>query len=211
MARRGTARSTTLIFGLATLLAACTSGGGDADGERAGGGGAGEAGDGEPSTADAGGTTEQEFQLTSAAHPSLSVEVPDSPIATAPAESDGFSIDVFALQRESEKSVVLVFGLRNDSDGAKTFQRELEDPAVEAPVNYAISGVSLFDAVNLKRHLVFLDEEGGCLCSTTSTVTVDPGDTLSLAALFPAPPADVEAMTVQTPIGAVSDVPLADG
>ncbi len=88
----------------------------------------------------------------------MSVAIPGEPVATAPAEYDGFSLDVYALHRESDKSVFLVFGVRNGSDEDRTFQREMEDPAVDGPVDYAISGISLFDAVNLKRHLVFLDE-----------------------------------------------------
>lgn len=101
----------------------------------------------------------------------------------------------------------MVFGLRNDSEDGITLQRQMEDPAVDAPVDYAISGVSLFDAVNLKRHLVFLDEQGGCLCSVTATVTLEAGSTLYLAAQFPAPPADITSMTLQTPIGSVSNFP----
>lgn len=152
---------------------------------------------------------EQLFELASAVHPTLSVEVPEEPIASAPAGLDGFSLDVLALERESESSVYLVFALRSDSDAAVLFQSQLEDPTVDGPLDYANSAVSLFDAVNLKRHLVFVDDAGGCLCSLTSTVDVEPGDALYLAALFPAPPADVESMTVQTPIGSVSSVPLA--
>lgn len=180
----------------AAVLAACSGGGDD------------EAG---PSTTVAPDAEVQEFTLASASHPLLSVEIPDQPVASAPAEYDGFSIDVYALHRESERSVAVVFGLRNDSAEGVRFQRQLEDPTVDAPVDYTISGISLFDPVNLKRHLVFLDEDGGCLCSITSTVTVDSGSTLYLAAQFPAPPAEVDAMTLQTPLGSVSNVPLTDG
>ncbi len=141
----------------------------------------------------------------------MSVAIPGEPVATAPAEYDGFSLDVYALHPESDKSVFLVFGVRNGSDEDKTFQREMEDPAVDGPVDYAISGISLFDAVNLKRHLVFLDEQGGCLCSVTATETVEAGSTLYLAAQFPAPPADVTSMTLQTPIGSVANIPLTVG
>lgn len=188
-------RRLSLFLAMAAVLSACSSDdGGDAS---------------SPTTAPVA-TEERTFELASAAFPSLSVEIPEEPIASAPAQMDGFTLEVYALTRESEKSVAAVFALRNESGGNMTFQRQLEDPTIEAPVDYTISGVALFDPVNLKRHLVFLDEEGGCLCSTTSTVTVDDGDTLHLAAQFPAPPDDIDAMTLQTPLGSVSDVPLTD-
>lgn len=187
-----------------TAFAACSSGGGD-DEQSSGGG------DEQSSPTADPGRGERTFELASATYRSLAVEIPEQPVATAPAEFDGFSLDVYALQRDSAESVSLVFGLRNDSGDDRTFQREMEDPTVEGAVDYAISAVSLFDAVNLKRHLVFLDEENGCLCSRTDTVTVATGDTLYLAAQFPAPPADIESMTLQTPIGSVADVPLTDG
>ncbi len=114
------------------------------------------------------------------------------------------------MHRESAKSVFVVFGIRNDSGERMLFQSQLEDPQVDAPTDYAISGVSLFDAVNLKRHLVFLDDQGGCLCSATSTVYAEAGSTLYLAAQFPAP-ADVRSMTLQTPIGSVPNVALTGG
>ena len=178
---------------LVTALAGCSDDGDDEESSPTGGGRA---------------TEQRTFDLASATYPTMSVAIPTAPVATAPAQYDGFSLDVYALHRESDRSVYVVFGLRNDSEDDKGFQRELEDPAVDAPVEYAISAVSLFDAVNLKRHLVFLDEQGGCLCSLTATVTVEAGSTLYLAAQFPAPPPDIESMTLQTPIGSVANIPL---
>lgn len=187
-----------LIPVLTAMLSACSSDGGEDDAAS-------------PTTEPVP-TEERTFELASAAFPSLSVEIPEKPIASAPAQMDGYTLDVYALTRESEKSVSLVFGLRNESGAdSGTFQREFEDPESNGHHHYAISAVSLFDPVNLKRHLVFLDEENDCLCSRTDTVTVEDGETLYLAAQFPAPPADVDAMTVQTPIGSVPNVPLSDG
>jgi hypothetical protein len=154
-----------------------------------------------------------DLELASSVRPSVSVTVPDEPIATAPAEATGVHLDVFALERQGDRSVLLVLGLRytGDEDDYHV-QRQLEDPDLpkRREMDYFASGVSLFDADNLKRHLVYVDDAGDCLCSEVSGY-IDRGETRYAAALLPAPPLDVDGVTVQTPVGAVPDVPISDG
>lgn len=193
-----------LVCLAALAFGACSSGGDDAA----------------PSTTSTTGAATEEpteeltLELVSSVRPSVSLDIPEEPIATAPAEASGTHLDVFALERQGDSSLLLVLGLRNDGDAAYTIQRQFEDSTLkqqhEGTPDYLASGITLFDAENLKRHLVYLDEAGGCLCSVVGTKSVEPGQTAYAAALFPAPPEGVDTVTVQTPVGAIPDVPISD-
>ncbi len=62
----------------------------------------------------------------------------------------------------------------------------------------SVSGASLIDQAGKKRYLVLRDTDGECLC-TTGLVNIRPGETRSVFAQFPAPPAGVTDVDFQLP------------
>jgi hypothetical protein len=167
-----------------------------------------------PAATPAGPTVEEEAadeRVAEAGEPSagdgspLPVDIPDEPLASAPAQREGMFLDVYALHR-SGRTVNLVFGLRNETPEGEGVYYQFGSGVADM----SVAAVTLFDAQNLKRHLVFRDDEDRCICSRAGG-DVEAGETMYFSAAYPAPPADVVAMTVQTPIGSVPDVPLTDG
>lgn len=75
---------------------------------------------------------------------------------------------------------------------------------------HAVSGVTLIDRTNAKRHLVLRDSTGECLCTRFGSGTGG-GDRYMHSAQFPAPPDDVTEMTVEVPqFPSIDNVPLRD-
>lgn len=81
-----------------------------------------------------------------------------------------------------------------------------------ATLDYSVSGVSLIDPVNAKRYRVARNGTGSdaqCVCSDTQGNFLKKGQTVTLYALFAAPPADVTKINIEMPmIGVLTDVPI---
>jgi hypothetical protein len=61
-----------------------------------------------------------------------------------------------------------------------------------------ISGIHLIDAANKKKYFVVRDADGACVCSS-NIANIAPGSQSVLWAKFPAPPDDVQKITVEIP------------
>lgn len=133
------------------------------------------------------------------------LELPAEPVATLPSNRPGLELEVWAISR-ANGTATLAFAVANRSSGPYGMGGELASNGVAGDV----SGVSLVDAGNLKRYLVLLDPEGGCVCSLTDGVAMDPGGSAFFYATFTAPPAEVTRITVETPMGTVAAVPITD-
>ncbi|ABS05560.1 hypothetical protein [Kineococcus radiotolerans] len=138
------------------------------------------------------------------ATPAVPAGFPDAPVAVTSTAVDGVTLEVYRALRSGD-SVTLAFAARNT--GAE--QANLGQRLGSDPLHTDASGVSLFDPVGLKRYLVLLDSAGGCLCSSNA-VWVEPGEHRFLTATFSAPPADVDSVTVETPIGSLPAIPLTE-
>ncbi len=81
-----------------------------------------------------------------------------------------------------------------------------------APLDFSVSGVSLIDPVNAKRYRVArngTESNAECVCSDTQGEFLKAGQTVTLYALFAAPPADVTKVNIEMPmIGVFTDVPI---
>lgn len=133
------------------------------------------------------------------------LELPAEPVATVPSNRPGLELEVWAVSR-ADGTATLAFAVTNRSTGPYGMGGELATNGIAGDV----SGVSLVDAGNLKRYLVLLDPEGGCVCSLTDGVAMDPGGSAFFYATFTAPPPDVTRITVETPMGTVAGVPITD-
>ncbi|WP_223838709.1 OmpA family protein [Nocardiopsis deserti] len=115
-----------------------------------------------------------------------------------------FQLDVYALENIGEGRIRLRFGVTNDSDASFLLYSGLGVP--DNPQE--ASGITLLDPINRKRHLNYEKNDGSCLCSPTGG-NIAGGETLEMWIIYPAPPTDVESMTITTPLTPpLLDVPI---
>jgi hypothetical protein len=129
-----------------------------------------------------------------------------SALATADGEDPGVRVEVQQLKRNSGGTVTLRFSLINDSDKGFDINNKLGGSNYSG---FDVSLVHLVDAVGKKKYLVILDSEEKCLCSNNISASLGPGSRMNLWAKFPAPPENVEKITVVIPhFIPMDDVPI---
>lgn len=121
-----------------------------------------------------------------------------SGIASADGEKPGTRVDVMELKRGSGGTVTLKMAFVNDSENAIGFGYNFVDPDHDIRDHGGIGGVQLVDPVGKKKYFVARDSEGKCVCST-KVPDVAPHSRLSLWAKFPAPPDDVQKISIVIP------------
>ncbi|WP_336207846.1 hypothetical protein [Nonomuraea sp. LPB2021202275-12-8] len=114
--------------------------------------------------------------------------------------------DVTVLKRQG-KTITLNWSV-TVVEGAVNMHNGMSDGVLR----YTVGGVSLIDPVNAKRYRVARNGTGPdaeCVCSETQGEFLKEGQTLSLYAVFAAPPADVTKINIEMPmIGVFTDVPI---
>jgi hypothetical protein len=129
-------------------------------------------------------------------HPS-----PAAVLATADGEQPDQRVEVTELRRTSGGTVNLKVVMINDSNRDIQFWQNFGD-------GYTISGVTLVDEKNKKKYFVIQDSENKYLCSS-GLDRVKPKSRINLWAKFPAPPEDVEKISIIIPhFQPVDDVPI---
>jgi len=119
------------------------------------------------------------------------------PIATAEGQTPGSRIEVTELKRSAGGTVTLKFTWINESDRGGVI--ELANGTTVA---------SLIDPVGKKKYFVALDSESKCVCSG-NVVATGPRTRQNVWAKFPAPPDDVERISVVIPgFAPMDDAPL---
>jgi len=119
-------------------------------------------------------------------------------------ESDisGMSVELTSVQKTGD-TIMVRFKYINGGDKNITLKEKVGGQ-LEDKIYYV-------DAKNKKKYLVIRDTENHPLASALYDLTVDPRETASCWAKFPAPPSDVTAISVYIP-GAppFENVPLAE-
>ncbi len=137
---------------------------------------------------------------------------PAQVIASKRFDHEGRKVDVAIneLRREGRLATLhFTVGVAEGEKWQVSYMLRAEDKRA-----WNVSGVSLIDTVNAKRHRtafsgVTADDEGDCVCSATQGIFVSEGQSHSLYASFAAPPPDVTKVDVEIPrFGVFSDVPL---
>lgn len=138
-----------------------------------------------------------------------------APIATADGTIPGVHAEIQQLKRDSGGAVTLKYAIINDSDKPVGESCEFSAPeecqhdSTPSPsVNRGyISGVYLIDAANKKKYMVLRDSEKRCVCATTTGIAAHSRS--NLWAKFPAPPQNVQAVSVAIPnFASMDDVPI---
>lgn len=119
-------------------------------------------------------------------------------LASADGERSGVRVEVTELKRSSGDTVNLKFVLINDSDAKFDFWGHyLGNDAIRTDYK-GVGGVHLVDPVGKKKYLVVRDAEQKCMCST-EVADAAPKTRVNLWAKFPAPPADVQMVSIVIP------------
>ena len=133
---------------------------------------------------------------------------PAGVIASTEGEKSGVKIEITELKRASGGTVSLRFAIVNNSDA--TFGVSAQHLAdAEASSDYrSVSGIHLVDPVNKKKYFVVRDADKNCLCSQ-NVEDVKAGARASLWAKFPAPPPEVQKVTIEIPhFQPIDDAPI---
>ena len=129
------------------------------------------------------------------------------PIASTEGEQPGIRLDVTELKRTSGDTVMLKFTILNEGDERFGFGHNFGDPQQGGDYG-TIGGVHLVDAANKKKYLVIRDSDGKCLCSA-GLDDIEVGKSRALWARFPAPPQDVQEISIVVPhFIPLDDVPI---
>jgi hypothetical protein len=117
-------------------------------------------------------------------------------------EFPGLTLTVQELKRSSN-ALTLKFVLQ--SKGGMAFGYDFGEGTQEFG---NVAGIHLIDAANKKKYFVVRDADGSCVCSQ-HIANIAAGSQAVLWAKFPAPPDDVQKITVEIPhFPPIEDVPI---
>ncbi|HUE80775.1 MAG TPA: hypothetical protein VMM84_01595 [Pyrinomonadaceae bacterium] len=129
-------------------------------------------------------------------------------IATADGEKAGTRVEITELKRSSDNTVTLRFALVNDSAEPISFNYNYGDPQHSVKDFNSIGGVTLVDGANKKKYFVVRDTEDTCVCSR-GLKDIPAKSRANVWAKFPAPPEDVQKISIVIPhFGPIDDVPI---
>ncbi|WP_231493839.1 OmpA family protein [Nocardiopsis sp. CNT312] len=143
-------------------------------------------------------------------HPTSSGSIQNEPLARSHTSSteigDDLQINVISFERLKNEILRLRLDIKNSS--SENFL--LHDGLAENGEFYTSGGVTLIDTENQKRYLSYDESDGSCLCQPLES-EISSGSTESIWVAFPAPPSDIEQMTVVTPLTPpMFDIPITD-
>jgi hypothetical protein len=129
-------------------------------------------------------------------------------LAVAEGEVPGVKAELHELKRTAGDTLTLKFSIANGSADAVDFGYAFVEKGRDVPDFNTVGGVHLIDAEGKKKYFVVRDAEGQCACSRDLR-SVKPGSRAQLWAKFPAPPDDVQKISVVVPhFLPVDDVPI---
>ncbi len=129
-------------------------------------------------------------------------------IATADGEKAGTRVDITELKRSSDNTLTLKFVMVNDSDNRLGFGYDFGDKENQIKDFASIGGVNLVDGAGKKKYFVVRDTENNCVCSR-DLKDMPPHGRTNLWAKFPAPPDDVQKISIVIPhFGPIDDAPI---
>jgi len=142
--------------------------------------------------------------LAAAATPAVSSSTEG--IGSGDGELTGTRVVITELKRGGG-TLTLKFTIYNDSNSQLYTGSKFDGPGYNN-AGRSFSGIHLIDSVSKKKYFVAADSDGNCLCSE-GVADINPKSQVSLWAKFPAPPDNIQKITVQIPhFIPVDDVPI---
>ena len=129
-----------------------------------------------------------------------------SSITTSTSIGEDLKVEINALERVGGDFLRLRFSVTNNSPdnftlGYNLAAKETEDSG---------GGITLIDSVNQQRYISYKQSDGRCFCNALDR-NISSGSSEQLWVIFPAPPDDLESMTVVTPATPpMLDIPISD-
>ncbi|HEU4978472.1 MAG TPA: hypothetical protein VFT42_06220 [Solirubrobacteraceae bacterium] len=115
------------------------------------------------------------------------------------------SLTLVSLRRTGRNVVSARLSVALDRQAGERWLPELEG---EQGDWYTAEGLRLVDETNARELAPLKDADGNCMCSV-DIHQIDPGQRITVSALFPAPPPDVTRAALHTPgFPSFDDVPL---
>lgn len=126
----------------------------------------------------------------------------EKPIASEPMEhEDGPAhVDLLALDRTARNTVTLRLRIANDGRQKIRLLTALGDMTENSSVSERANGITLVDGVGQHVYYPLTTSGGACLCSDVTNIEVPVGGTQELYAVYPAPPAGTDRVTVSVPL-----------
>lgn len=129
-----------------------------------------------------------------------------SSTTTATILGSKLQIDVYALERMGSDFLRLSLGITNNSPEEFSIGFGLAEGDDQLSASY----ISLIDAENQQRYFSYDQSDGSCFCNSLDG-PIGSGETETLWVVYPQPPADLENMTVVTPLTPpMFDVPISN-
>ena len=126
----------------------------------------------------------------------------------ADGEKPGLRADILELKRSSGGTVMMKFTIVNNTAGEVSFSNHWLGDDKFGSDGYAVGAVHLIDPVGKKKYFVMRDAEEKCVCSR-EVAHLNPGGQTNLWAKFPAPPTDVQKVSIVIPhFTPMDDVPI---
>jgi Tfp pilus assembly protein PilW len=171
--------------------------------------GCGKAGENKPASPGGPAPATQSSPQTESAAPAAAPAAPAAVvIATADGEKAGTRVDITELKRASDNTLTLKFAMVNDSAETLVFNYNYGDPQYSTIDFNTIAGVTLVDGTNKKKYFVVRDTENTCLCSR-GLKDIPAKSRGNVWAKFPAPPDDVQKISIVIPhFGPIDDVAI---
>ena len=128
-------------------------------------------------------------------------------VLSAEGETPDVRIEVRDLKRGDGGTMTLRLRLVNESGEAFEGSCLMREPGQNDNCG-TFSGAYILDATNKKKYLVVRDADGQCVCSGVDNI--DDGKKMNIWATYPAPPPDVQKVTVIVPLfEPIEGVPIA--
>lgn len=129
-------------------------------------------------------------------------------IASSDGEKSGTRVEITELKRLSDNTLNLKFSIVNDTDDTFDFGYDYGDSDQGAKDYNSIGGVTLVDGTNKKKYFVVRDSENNCVCSR-GLKPIQAKARGNVWAKFPAPPDDVQKISIVIPhFGPIDDAPI---
>lgn len=129
-----------------------------------------------------------------------------SSITSSTSIGGDLQIDIYSLERVGDGLIRLRLGITNKSTERFRISQGLSDE--NNP--YTANAITLVDIKNQNRHLSFNQSNGDCFCLPFDG-PIESGATVETWVIFPAPPDEITAMTVITPLTPpLLDVPISE-
>jgi hypothetical protein len=127
-----------------------------------------------------------------------------SALASAEGELPGLTVELQELKRTAGDTLTLKLAFVNTGQQQVALD-QFGGPGINM---WSISGISLVDIVGKKKYFTASDAEGKCLCSI-DIPRLEPKARVNLWAKFPAPPPDVQTISVLIPrFAPIEEIPI---